>query len=99
MVRMSEIQPQGEMAGLQVENLHEAEMIREFATHPGCGAVVVNVEGVVYTGEYEFMTAYGYSPGEWEAGTSIPVRFAGDKLFLRRTNGRELLTTIVKRIG
>lgn len=97
MVWMSEIR--GEATGSPAESPREAEMIREFATHPGCGAVVVNIEGAVYTGEYEFMTAHGYVPGEWEAGASIPVRFAGDKLFLKRPNGRELPTTIVKRIG
>ncbi len=86
-------------AGQRVEILSEAEMIREFTTQSGCGAIVVNVEGVVYTGEYEFMTAYGYAPGEWEAGASIRVRLAGDKLILQRPNGCELQTTIVKRIG
>jgi hypothetical protein len=54
---------------------------------------------VVYTGEYEATTAEGYTPGEWKAGDPVPVRLAGDKLYLRRPNGKELQTTIVKRIG
>jgi hypothetical protein len=29
----------------------------------------------------------------------VPVRLSGDKLYLRRPNGQELQTTIVKRIG
>jgi hypothetical protein len=99
MVRMSELQSSGVMTRQPFESPREAEMIREFATDTGCGAVVVNVEGVVYTGEYEFMTAYGYVPGEWEVGASIPARLAGDKLYLLRPNGRELPTMIVKRIG
>ena len=97
MVWMSEKRLPG--AGQHVEMLSEAEMIREFTTHSGCGAIVVSVEGVVYTGEYEFMTAFDYAPGEWQNGTSIPIRFAGDKLFLRRPNGCELQIMIVKRIG
>ena len=43
--------------------------------------------------------ADGYAAGEWKPGDSVPIRFAGDKLFLLRSNGRELQTTIVKRIG
>jgi hypothetical protein len=77
----------------------EAEILRESATHLARRAVVVNVEGVVYTGEYDSTVADGYTPGEWKPGDPVPVRLAGDKLYLRRPNGRELQTTIVKRIG
>jgi hypothetical protein len=91
----------GAVEGHDVENWYraEAEILRESATHPARRAVVVNVEGVVYTGEYEFASADGYTPGEWNPGDPVPVRLAGDKLYLRRPNGRELQTTIVKRIG
>jgi hypothetical protein len=77
----------------------EAEILRDLATHAVRRAVVVNVQGVVYTGEYESTTSGGYIPGEWNPGDPIPVRLNGDKLYLRRPNGRELQTTIVKRIG
>ncbi len=77
----------------------EAEILRESAGTPVRRAIVVNVQGVVYTGEYECTTADGYTPGEWKPGDPVPVRLAGDKLYLRRPNGRELRTTIVKRIG
>jgi hypothetical protein len=77
----------------------EAEILRETATHPVRRAVVVNFDGVVYRGEYESTSADGYTPGEWKSGDPVPVRLAGDKLYLRRHNGRELQTTIVKRIG
>jgi hypothetical protein len=60
---------------------------------------VVNFDGVLYTGEYELTSADGYTPGEWKSGDPVPVRLVGDKLCLRRRNGRELQTTIVKRIG
>ncbi len=59
----------------------------------------MNVEAVVYTGEYEPASAGGYTPGEWKSGERVPIRLEGDKLFLRRPNGRELKTSIVKRIG
>ncbi len=77
----------------------EAEIVRESAGYRTRLAIVVNVNGVVYTGEYESAAAEGYLPGEWKPGDPVPVRFSGDKLYLRRGNGRELQTTIVKRIG
>jgi DUF2934 family protein len=91
----------GEVDGHDVENWcqAEAEIIREFSTPPTRSAVVVNIEGVVYTGEYEAAASGGYTAGEWKAGDPVPVRLDGDKLFLRRRNGRELKTTVVKRIG
>jgi hypothetical protein len=91
----------GGVEGHDVENWYraEAEIIRESNTPSAHRSVVVNVQGVVYTGEYESNSADGYTPGEWKLGDSVPIRFAGDKLFLRRRNGRELQTTIVKRIG
>ena len=87
--------------GHDVENWcqAEAEILREFETHAVRRAVVVNVQGVVYTGEYESTSADGYTPGEWKPGDPVPVRLSGDKLYLRRPNGRELQTTIVKRLG
>jgi len=94
-------QRSGAIDGHDSENWYqaEAEILRESATHAIRRAVVINVEGVVYTGEYECSSADGYTPGEWRAGDPIPVRLSGDKLYLRRRNGRELQTTIVKRIG
>jgi hypothetical protein len=91
----------GEVLGHDNENWlqAEAEILRESAATPVRRAIVVNVQGVVYTGEYEFSSAEGYLPGEWKPGDPIPIRLAGDKLYLRRPNGRELRTTVVKRIG
>jgi hypothetical protein len=77
----------------------EAEILREEATRTAHPAVVVNVEGVVYTGEYEAASADGYTPGEWKQGDPVPVRIEGDQLYLRRPNGQELQTTVIKRIG
>jgi hypothetical protein len=91
----------GGLPGHDAENWFqaEAEILRESAGSPLRRAIVVNVQGVVYTGEYECTSADGYLPGEWKPGDPIPVRLAGNKLYLRRPNGRELQTTVVKRIG
>ena len=91
----------GSLEGHDIENWRqaEAEILRETAAHGTRRAVVINVEGVVYTGEYELSAADGYEPGEWEPGDRVPVRLRGEKLYLRRPNGRELETRVVKRIG
>jgi hypothetical protein len=91
----------GSVEGHDSENWYqaEAEILRESGEPLARSAVVVNVGGVVYTGEYEFASCDGYTPGEWKIGDPVPVRLKGDKLFLRRRNGRELETTVVKRIG
>ena len=91
----------GRVPGHDTENWYqaEAEILRESAGSPVRRAIVVNVQGVVYTGEYECTSAGGYLPGEWKPGDPIPVRLYGNQLYLRRPNGRELQTTIVKRIG
>jgi hypothetical protein len=94
-------QRSGAVAGHDEENWFraEAEILREATLHRLRRAVIVNVQGVVYTGEYDCDSADGYTPGEWNAGDPIPVRISGEKLSLRRANGRELQTRIVKRIG
>ena len=91
----------GSVPGHDADNWYqaEAEILRESAGSPVRRAIVVNVQGVVYTGEYECTSADGYTPGEWKSGDPVPVRLAGDKLYVRRPDGRELQTTIVKRIG
>jgi hypothetical protein len=91
----------GAVEGHDLENWRqaEAEIMREIVPQVSCPAVVINVEGVVYTGEYNVTDAGGYLPGEWKTGDRVPVRLEGDRLFLRRPNGRELETSIVKRIG
>jgi hypothetical protein len=100
--RAEELYRQGGGAeGHDVENWcrAEAEILRETTAAFARPAVVINVEGVVYTGEYDTASADGYLPGEWKVGDRVPVRLEGDKLFLRRPNGRELETCVVKRIG
>jgi hypothetical protein len=91
----------GAREGQDVENWQkaEAEILRETPPYLPRPAVVINLEGVVYTGEYNLAAADGYIPGEWKAGDRVPIRLEGNKLFLRRPNGRELETNVVKRIG
>ena len=92
----------GRIPGRDLENwaLAEQEIRQEGDSSPASRtAVVVTVNGVKYVGEYNRSTSGGYTPGEFAAGGRVPVRFDGDKMFLKRPNGRELETTIVKRIG
>jgi hypothetical protein len=88
----------GGAPGHDLENWRqaEAEILRESAGQ-GVRRVVVKVEGVLYTGEYELESADGYAPGEFQQGEPVAVRLEGDKLFLRRPNGQELRATVVKK--
>jgi hypothetical protein len=92
----------GRIPGRDVENWVQAEkeILRETAESSSRRkAVVINVNGIRYVGEYGLDSAEGYTPGEFAAGDSISVRFDGDKMFVKRRNGRELETTLVKPAG
>jgi hypothetical protein len=89
----------GKLAGRDIENWIQAEQeIRSEAAERSerRTAVVVKVDGVDYVGEYEFTAADGYTPGEFTGGDPVDVRFEGDKMFVKRANGKELETRIVK---
>jgi hypothetical protein len=91
----------GRIPGRDLENWAQAEqeVRREFtALPPRKTAIVVRVNGAEYIGEYSPESSDGYVPGEFGAGASVPVRFDGDKMFVKRPNGKELETTIVKQI-
>lgn len=91
----------GSISGRDLENWTqaEAEVARECGTSMRRTAIVVDVEGVQYVGEYRLESCDGYQPGEFSAGEDISIRFEADKMFLKRPNGKELETTIVHRIG
>lgn len=91
----------GRIPGRDIENWIQAEkeILSEAAGHLHRTAVAVKVSGVYYVGEYSVDSADGYVPGEFAVGDPITVRFDGNKMFVRRNSGRELETTIVKRIG
>lgn len=89
----------GKIAGRDVQNWIQAEqeILSEAAERSSRRtAVVVNVEGVRYVGEYEAESAAGYTPGEFAAGDPVPVRFEGGHMYIKRPNGRELKTTLVQ---
>ena len=90
----------GKIPGRDLENWAqaEAEILRDFIAAPARKtAIVVNVDGVQYVGEYSPESALGYVPGEFPQGAPISVRFDGDRMYIRRPNGVELETTIVKK--
>jgi hypothetical protein len=94
-------QRSGAIPGHDLENWckAEAEIVHDQAAHLARRAIVVKLEGMLYTGEYEFASAGGYTPGEWKPGDPVRARLAGDKLYLLRPNGLVLQTTVVKRTG
>ncbi len=91
----------GRIPGRDTENWAQAEqeIQREAAGGARRKAVVVRVNGVQYFGEYQPEACDGYRPGEFGKGNFVPVRFVGNKMFVKRPNGKELETTIVKKIG
>lgn len=92
----------GRIPGRDLDNWAQAEqeILREFGEQPARKtAIVVRVNGVEYIGEYSPESSDGYVPGEFGASASVPVRFHGDKMFVKRPNGKELETTIVKQIS
>jgi hypothetical protein len=89
----------GRIPGRDLENWvqAEAEILRESAQDPAKRArILVKVDGVQYVGEYD-ASATGYTPGEFATGDPLPIRFEGDKMFIRRRDQTELETTIVKK--
>ena len=92
----------GRVPGRDAENWAQAEqqILRESAgSTTRKMAIIVRVNGTEYIGEYNRETSDGYIPGEFGSGTAVPVRFHGDKMFVKRPNGKELETTIVKKRG
>jgi len=90
----------GQLPGHDLDNWKqaEAEILTEARERSRRrSAVVVKVNGMRYVGEYTLDSASGYEPGEFAAGDPISVRFDDNKMFVKRRNGGELETTIVKR--
>ena len=90
----------GQLAGRDEQNWKQAEadVLRGYGAQSTRKAmIVILIDGVQFTGEYVVSASDGYKPGEWYAGAPVPVRFEGEKMFLRRRNGQELETIIVKK--
>ncbi len=92
----------GRVPGRDLENWAEAEqeIARESAqVQNRRTAIIVRVNGTEYVGEYNPASSDGYLPGEFNPGASVPVRFHGEKMLVKRPNGKILETTIVKKNG
>lgn len=88
----------GRVPGRDLENWVQAENeIRQETGAEPQKAVVVRVNGVEYVGKYAPGESKGYTPGEFAAGESVAVRFEGQKMYVRRSNGEELETSVVKK--
>jgi hypothetical protein len=90
----------GRIPGRDVENWTQAEREMREQVEKGNrrAAIMVRVNGSQYVGEYCPDSADGYVPGEIGVGSSVSVRLKGDKMYVKRPNGRELETTIVQKI-
>ena len=92
----------GRIRGRDVENWVQAEAEIQGELEAGGtskASIIVNVDGVRYVGEYNVAAADGYIPGEFASGDPMPVRLEGDKMYVKRPNGKELATTIVGKPG
>jgi Protein of unknown function (DUF2934) len=92
----------GGVPGRDVENWAQAEqeITRESAQATARRtAIIVRVNGTEYVGDYDQGSSDGYQRGEFSPGVRVPVRFHGDKMLVKRPNGRILETTIVKKSG
>jgi hypothetical protein len=89
----------GRVAGHEVEDWlqAEAEILREVQCFPKVARVAVHFEGATYIGEYDAQHCDGYTRGEFRAGTPVELRFAGQTMFMKRPNGKELKTVVVRR--
>jgi len=58
--------------------------------------ITVQAGDLVYVGEYT--PIFFGKPGDWIVGDPIDVRFDGNKMILRKPNGKELKAKIKKRI-
>lgn len=90
----------GRLPGRDLENWAQAEdEIRHEAENARLRtAIIVKVNGVQYVGEYRAETANGYAPGEFPPGSSILVRIDGNKMMVKRPNGKILETEVVQKI-
>ena len=92
----------GRIPGHDVQNWTQAEheIMEQVARRDRRrAAIMVKVNGVQYVGEYQPDSSDGYVPGEIGVGASIAVRFEGDNMYVRRANGKELVTRIVQKIS
>ena len=87
----------GKIPGHDLENWAQAEreIRQESAQSVRRTAIVVRVKGNQYVGEYDLSSSDGYQPGEFVPGSAVPVVFQGDKMLVKRPNGKVLETRLV----
>jgi hypothetical protein len=92
----------GKTPGHEIEDWlrAEAEVMREVtaALRRRSAHIVVKVDGVTYTGEYDPAACGGYHPGEFDAGQPLRVRFADDRMYITRPNHGELQARVVRKV-
>ncbi len=91
----------GKVPGRDLENWAQAEkeICRELGARGRRVAIIIKVNGIDHAGEYRADLCDGYTPGEFSEGEPVEVRIDGDRMFVRRPNGKELETRVVKRVG
>jgi hypothetical protein len=92
----------GRTPGREVEDWlrAEAEVMREVAAalRRRAAHIVVKIDGVTYTGEYDPESCAGYQPGEFNAGQRLRVRFEDDRMYIARPNRAELEARVVRKV-
>lgn len=92
-------QQRGCVDGHQLEDWlqAEAEIRARHSSASDFARIALNIGAFRYVGEYNTALSGDYHRGEFKAGDPIHVRFAGDRLFLRRPNGVELEIRIIEK--
>jgi hypothetical protein len=88
----------GGIPGRDLDNWAQAEQEILGESPAPRAAIVIRVNGFEFVGEYNPAASGGYRPGELGHGAPVPVRFLGDKMFVKRPNGQDLETTIISKI-
>ena len=91
----------GQVPGRDLENWAQAEreVRAEVESSASRKAIVVKINGVTHVGAYRAEQSDGYLPGEFISGEAVEVRIDGDRMLVRRANGKDLETKIVKRVS
>lgn len=60
--------------------------------------ISIELDGMVYVGSYYPRWRWSYSPTDFIVNDPVEVRIDGNHLVIKRPNGKELKTAIVRRI-
>ncbi len=59
--------------------------------------ISVQIDDLIYVGQYIAPNKNSYQPGDLTVNDPIEVRFEKDKMILKRPNGKELETKLMKK--